>query len=311
MRIPANAAARGKGPPAMRCRRILAVDVNGWLQLSIRNLFPRAQYDIKFVANSDNVAFTAISSGTDAVIIDIENSGSNNTEAIRRFRSLSSDAQSIVKVSEIPIFAICSTHNLDVAVRQAKSLRVSGWFAKPVIVRDLRNTIEEVLLRAPISGGTGIKTLLAVDCESRVRALYESIFSEMENCEIITVDSAIKALEHVEFKKPDLILTENNLPDMTGLELVGTLVEGKLGIPVVFVTSSHSQEFLNEATRLGVVKVVVKPFKVEQLKTLVDKVLMEGPRAGTQDAGTNDAGESEAREPELSAVLTDDSTPQP
>ena len=75
----------------------------------------------------------------------------------------------------------------------------------------------------------------------------------------------------------DLVLTDINMPNMNGLELVKTMKEDDLlrSIPVVMVTTEGSEERVQESMRLGAIGYIKKPFQPEDLKEVLGKIMGE------------------------------------
>ena len=80
---------------------------------------------------------------------------------------------------------------------------------------------------------------------------------------------------------PDIIITDINMPKMTGIELMQTLSKKGLNIPVIFLTAFNDKEFLNQAQDFNTKKYFVKPIKdfnkiIEAIKqTLIETNFIE------------------------------------
>jgi len=85
----------------------------------------------------------------------------------------------------------------------------------------------------------------------------------------------LEALEVVKTHNVDLILSDLNMPRMSGLEMVKKLGddEAHRHIPVVLITTDGSQERLEEAHALGVKGYIQKPFHPEAIRDLLNKVM--------------------------------------
>ena len=85
----------------------------------------------------------------------------------------------------------------------------------------------------------------------------------------------LEALEVVKTHNVDLILSDLNMPRMSGLEMVKKLGddEAHRHIPVVLITTDGSQERLEEAQALGVKGYIQKPFHPEAIRDLLNKVM--------------------------------------
>ena len=85
-------------------------------------------------------------------------------------------------------------------------------------------------------------------------------------------DGAI-ALEVVTAEKPDLVLSDWNMPNMTGIELLRALRAGGDDVPFGFVTSEGSPAMRDEAAAAGALFLVAKPFSAESFRDVLEPVL--------------------------------------
>jgi len=92
---------------------------------------------------------------------------------------------------------------------------------------------------------------------------------------VLTMPSAEKMFTLLEKKKPDLILLDVEMPEMTGLEAVVKLKENDLyrDIPVLFLTGWTDDKLLTDAKNNGVVAVINKPIVSSVLLDYVKKNL--------------------------------------
>ncbi len=79
--------------------------------------------------------------------------------------------------------------------------------------------------------------------------------------------SGPQALERVQAARPDLIVLDLMMPDMSGLDVCRTLKANPefREIPIIFLTASHRQDHLLKAFELGAVDYVTKPFSSAEL----------------------------------------------
>jgi putative two-component system response regulator len=103
------------------------------------------------------------------------------------------------------------------------------------------------------------------------RSILQSFF------EVRLFKSAKQALERLEAIRPDIILLDIEMPDMTGFEALKALRDNPANppVPVIFVTAHMDPEFVTLAMDTGVDGYVVKPFNPEVLVKRVNTVLDE------------------------------------
>jgi DNA-binding NtrC family response regulator len=116
--------------------------------------------------------------------------------------------------------------------------------------------------------------LLIVDDEpSTAWALAEGLTDD--GYTIDTFRSAEEALQWLRDGHSDLVITDLNLPGMSGLELARKLRRGSLAQPVIVVTAYGTAERLREFERAGVVATFPKPFRLDQLRRAVLRALAD------------------------------------
>lgn len=83
-----------------------------------------------------------------------------------------------------------------------------------------------------------MKKILVVDDNQNFRQLMDCLFQD--HCEVLEAEDGRKGLETARSVRPELILTDVMMPEMSGLELVRELNSGDTrGIPVLVLTGSH------------------------------------------------------------------------
>jgi len=110
--------------------------------------------------------------------------------------------------------------------------------------------------------------LLIVDDLATMRALTRSILKSLGYKDIEEAEDGIKALTIIKKSKVDFIITDWNMPRMSGIELLRFIkADSKLkDIPVLFVTAEGEKEKIVSAIEAGVTNYIVKPFSAKTLK---------------------------------------------
>ena len=115
--------------------------------------------------------------------------------------------------------------------------------------------------------------LLVDDDPEAIEWLSE--LAKAEGFSVATADSLRAARIHMSRLQPDIMLTDLQLPDGKGVELVGDL-ETRASTEVVMITGHASVESAVEALRLGATDYLVKPVDVERLKAILRRVPKTG-----------------------------------
>lgn len=90
--------------------------------------------------------------------------------------------------------------------------------------------------------------------------------------DLIEADTAEKALEIVRSQTIDIILLDNKLPGMEGIEFLKIINEEKTDLAVMMITSHASLELAIIATRRGAYNFVPKPFTPAELRAEIENI---------------------------------------
>jgi two-component system response regulator PilR (NtrC family) len=114
--------------------------------------------------------------------------------------------------------------------------------------------------------------VLVVDDEDSIRE-YLSMMLEREGYEVNASADGKKAVKLCAQEAFDVIVTDIQLPGLTGLELLKSLKESDPSVSVIIVTGHASQESAIEALNLGAFYYLLKPVSNEELKQVVRTAL--------------------------------------
>ncbi len=91
----------------------------------------------------------------------------------------------------------------------------------------------------------------------------------------VEAGNGFEALKMLPTRRFDLIVTDINMPDINGLELIGYVKSNPTysAIPLIIVSTEKTEEDKKRGMALGAAGYIVKPFKKEELVSLVMQVL--------------------------------------
>ncbi len=121
---------------------------------------------------------------------------------------------------------------------------------------------------------TSIKILI-IDDFATMRRILKNILKQLSFKNLVEADDGTTALNVLESQKVDLIISDWNMPKMTGLELlkkVRASTEYKK-TPFLMVTAEAQKQNVIEAVQAGVSNYVVKPFTAEAISDKLEKIL--------------------------------------
>lgn len=116
--------------------------------------------------------------------------------------------------------------------------------------------------------------VLIVDDFATMRRIMKNILKQIGFTNIIEADDGTTALEELKNNSIDLIISDWNMPKMTGLDLLKT-VRGSdefKNIPFLMVTAEAQKQNVIDAVQAGVSNYVVKPFTAEAISEKIQKI---------------------------------------
>ena len=118
------------------------------------------------------------------------------------------------------------------------------------------------------------KRICAVDDSRMILNIYKSTLHEL-GFEPVLFEFPASALEWLENEKPDLVLTDLNMPDITGIDLARAIRRtfSKEELPVVMVTTQNEVNDNRAALDAGVNDILHKPFTAESLRAVIAKYI--------------------------------------
>jgi len=115
--------------------------------------------------------------------------------------------------------------------------------------------------------------ILLVEDDPDTRCALGLLF-EMEGFEVMAAADGEEAYLKAVSQEPDLIVTDINMPNVSGLDLIKLIKEdGKLeGVPIVAMSAVEKQQ-LNRAKELGAIAVYQKPIEFDHFLTVIAKLV--------------------------------------
>lgn len=119
--------------------------------------------------------------------------------------------------------------------------------------------------------------VMIVDDSATVRSIVKKAMrlAELPLNTVIEAANGVEALHELREQWIDLVLTDINMPEMNGLELIEAMKGDPLlaSIPIVVISTEGSATRIEETKAAGVNAYLRKPFHPEQIKELVEDIL--------------------------------------
>ena len=117
--------------------------------------------------------------------------------------------------------------------------------------------------------------VLVVDDSEEVRNFLIDYILKPKGFEVLIATNGQMGLEMAIAKEPDLMIVDQQMPRLSGLEVLQKLKERGLDIPAILATAHGSEDTAVAAFRLGIRDYIIKPFDADEISDSVDRALRE------------------------------------
>ena len=116
--------------------------------------------------------------------------------------------------------------------------------------------------------------VLVVDDFPTMRRIIKNLLRQLGFQNIAEAEDGAHALRLIKEGSVDFVVTDWNMPKMTGIELLKAIREDAAhkALPVLMVTAEAEKESIVQAIKAGVNNYIVKPFTAEVLKDKIEKI---------------------------------------
>ena len=116
------------------------------------------------------------------------------------------------------------------------------------------------------------KTILVVEDEEIERKLLSEVLETLAY-EVAQAQNGREALDIMSKQKVDLILTDVHMPELNGLELLKRVREMGNNLPVIIMTGFDASEAQKSAEKYNAAALLLKPFRIQELRDILTDVL--------------------------------------
>lgn len=133
---------------------------------------------------------------------------------------------------------------------------------------------EEPADRPPVRKTNLRQRILVVEDDAAVRRVNTEVLT-YSGYHVDAAEDGAAAWEALQRHNYDLIVTDNHMPRLTGIELIMKLHVARLALPVIMATGSSPAEHIARYNPLQPAKVLLKPYTFHELLASVKAVLHE------------------------------------
>jgi len=128
-------------------------------------------------------------------------------------------------------------------------------------------------LRRSLHSGqhTRVATLLIVDDDTLIRDTLHDLLSATHECH--TADRAEQALAYLEMESYDAVLTDINMPGLSGHDLLNHIRSTHPDTPVIVISGIALEDSTTVANQLGAFAYFTKPFQLEEIESAVERAI--------------------------------------
>jgi DNA-binding NtrC family response regulator len=128
-----------------------------------------------------------------------------------------------------------------------------------------------ITINAEVVLGEAIKRILIVDDEENTRLGLTKLLTK-EGYEVESAANGNEALDYLDQKKVSLVISDINMPEMTGLVFLRELSRKFPSINVIMITAYGGVESYLEAMNLGAYEYLHKPVRLDELRSVMKKI---------------------------------------
>lgn len=119
-----------------------------------------------------------------------------------------------------------------------------------------------------------MKNILIIDDENQVRDVINITLTE-NGYKAYEAENGKKGVELFMNRNPDIVITDVNMPEMSGIEVTKKIKELKADTDVVIMTGFGTEELVVDALRSGASNYIKKPIDLKELLSILDNIILK------------------------------------
>jgi len=172
----------------------------------------------------------------------------------------------------IPV-VIVSSFDSDADIEKGFQVGAAAYISKKEAQSYLRNTIDNLLSKSALHQK---QLIMVVDDSPTILKIVEEGLAQ-SGFQVVTAKNGKEALKRIRSKRPDLIISDIDMPEMNGFVFCETVHSDPdlKSIPFVVMSANSDRAHMKRMLQYGAEAYMTKPFNIDQLVILVEKLLSD------------------------------------
>ena len=124
----------------------------------------------------------------------------------------------------------------------------------------------------PANASTKKLRIMLVDAHFLHRTRAKKVLKDIGFTDVVEATDGQQALKVLDISKPNFVITDLDMPNMSGMELVRKIRETDSSIPIIMLTNSAEKSKVLEAISAGTSDYLLKPVNPEILAAKIEKL---------------------------------------
>jgi two-component system response regulator HydG len=236
--------------------KILVVDDQAGIRISLKGILSKKGYQVTVAESGEEALERVKQEDFRVVFMDVKMPGLSGVDTFLKMKEI------CPKTSVIMMTAYAIEEEIKRAIR-------GGAYAviyKPFEMDRILSIVDECLENRTL--------VLVVDDLVEYRALLKTIL-EKKGHRVVDVDSGEECLKQIKERKFQIILLDQRLPGINGVETLKQVKEIRPDVSVVMITGFSAEQMVQDAVNSGSYALLNKPVDVTQLLSIVDECLVK------------------------------------
>ncbi|SPD76494.1 Response regulator receiver modulated metal dependent phosphohydrolase [uncultured Desulfobacterium sp.] len=245
--------------------RVLIVDDSAMMRRAMRIFLEPLKLDVYEAVDGQMGLDMAFENNFDLIVTDVNMPNMDGVELCRRLKGEPS-------TRGIPVVMV-SSFDSDSDIEKGFQVGAAAYISKKEVQTQALETISKILSQATLHSR---QTILVVDDSKTIRKIVEEGLAQA-GFKVATATNGKEALNIIKHVKPDLILSDIDMPEMNGFEFCSEVNSNPdlAAIPFVVMSSNSDRAHMKRMLQYGAEAYITKPFNTDQLVILVEKLLSD------------------------------------